>query len=134
LTADNFWADSAKARKLTVLQDQVTQASTLADSSRAALAIVHQVMFPLNDQPVGLSALLSRFKDGEAIYRFVREHLRFGALVALSFVRAHYPEVDMELLKGLPWTPSGQVDMENHYAACRDTADYIADVYALLFL
>jgi hypothetical protein len=40
-TADNFWANSAKARKLTVLQDWVTQASTLAKSSRAALAIVH---------------------------------------------------------------------------------------------
>jgi hypothetical protein len=83
-------------------------------------------MFPLNDQPIDLSALLSRFKDGEAIYRFVREHLRCGALVGLSFVCAHYPEVDMELLKGLPQTPSGRVDMENHYAACKDTADCIA--------
>jgi hypothetical protein len=125
-TADNFWSNSAKAEKLTVLQDRVTQASTLAESSCAALAIVHQVMFPLNDQPVGLSALLSRFENGEAIYQFVRKHLRCGALVALSFVRAHYPEVDMELLKGLPQTPSGRFDMENHYAACRDTADCIA--------
>jgi hypothetical protein len=97
-TADNFWANHSKARKLTVLQDRVTQASTLAESSCAALAVVHQVMFPLNDQPEGLSALLSRFEDGEAIYQFVREHLRCGALVALSFVRVHYPEVDMELL------------------------------------
>jgi hypothetical protein len=83
-------------------------------------------MFPLNDQPVGLSALLSRFENREAIYRFVREHLRCGALVALSFVHAHYLEVDMEILKGLPQTPSGRFDMENHYAACRDTADCIA--------
>jgi hypothetical protein len=67
-TADNFWANHSKARKLTVLLDRVTQASTLAESSRAALVIVHQVMFPLNDQPEGLSALLSRFEDGEAIY------------------------------------------------------------------
>jgi hypothetical protein len=70
--------------------------------------------------------LLSRFEDGEAIYRFVREHLRCGALVALSFVCAQYLEVDMELLKGLPQMPSGRVDMENHYAACKDTADCIA--------
>jgi hypothetical protein len=98
----------------------------LAESSRAALAIVHQVMFPLNDQPEGLSALLSHFEDGEAIYQFVCELLRCGALVALSFVRVHYPEVDMELLKSLPQTPSGRVDIENHYAACMDTADCIA--------
>jgi hypothetical protein len=83
-------------------------------------------MFPLNDQPEGMSALLSHFEDGEAIYRFVREDLRCGALMALSFVRVHYLEVDMELLKRLPQTPSGRVDMENHYAACRDTANCIA--------
>jgi hypothetical protein len=74
-TADNFWANHSKARKLTVLQDRVTQASILAESSHVALAVVHQVMFPLNDQPEGLSALFSRFEDGEAIYRFVRKHL-----------------------------------------------------------
>jgi hypothetical protein len=52
--------------------------------------------------------------------------LRCGALVALSFVRAHYPEVDMELVKMLPPTPSGRVDMDAHYAACRQTTDCIA--------
>jgi hypothetical protein len=80
----------------------------------------------LNDQPYGLPALLGRFENGVAIYRFVREHLRCGALVSLSFVRAHYPEVDMELVKMLPPTPSGRVDMDALYAACRQTADCIA--------
>jgi hypothetical protein len=56
----------------------------------------------------------------------VREHLRCGALVALSFVRVHYPEVDMELMKRLPPTPSGRVDMVAHYSACKHTADFIA--------
>jgi hypothetical protein len=83
-------------------------------------------MFPLNDQPNGLPTLLSRFENGEAIYRFVREHLRCGALVALSFVRVHYPEVDMELVKKLPPMPSGRVDMAAHYSACRQAADCIA--------
>jgi hypothetical protein len=41
-------------------------------------------------------------------------------------VRAHYPEIDLELLKALPPTPSSRVDMDPHYAACRDTADCIA--------
>jgi hypothetical protein len=83
-------------------------------------------MFPLNDQPDGLPVLLGRFKNGDAIYRFVREHLRCGALVALSFVQTHYPKVDMELVKMLPPTPSSRVDMDAHYAACRQTADCIA--------
>jgi hypothetical protein len=112
--------------KLTVLQDRVTQAGVLAETSRTALARVHEVMFPLNNQPEGLPALLDRFENGEAVYHFVRQHLRCGALVALSFVRAHYPEVDLELLKMLPPTPSGRIDMDALYAACRETADCIA--------
>jgi hypothetical protein len=124
--ADNFWADRSKAMKLTILQDRIAQAGVLAETSRAALALVHEAMFPLNDQPDGLPALLGRFENGDAIYRFVREHLRCGALVALSFMRAHYPEVDLELVKMLPLTPSGRVDMDALYAACRQTADCIA--------
>jgi hypothetical protein len=117
--ADNFWADRSKAMKLTVLQDRITQAGVLAEMSRAALALVHEAMFPLNNQPDGLPALLDRFENGDVVYRFIREHLRCGALVALFFVRAHYPEVDLELLKMLPPTPSGRVGMDALYAACR---------------
>jgi hypothetical protein len=32
----------------------------------------------------------------------------------------------MELVKMLPPTPSGRVDMDAHYAACRQTVDCIA--------
>jgi hypothetical protein len=89
--ADNFWADRSKAMKLTILQDRIAQAGVLAETSRAALALVHEAIFPLNDQPDGLPALLGLFENGDAIYRFIQKHLRCGALVALSFVRAHYP-------------------------------------------
>jgi hypothetical protein len=78
--------------KLTILQDRVTQAGVLVETSRPALAHVHEAMFPLNDQPDGLPVLLGRFENGDAIYRFIREHLRCGALVALSFVRAIIPK------------------------------------------
>jgi hypothetical protein len=124
--AYNFWADRSKAEILTVLQDRISQAGALAETCRAALAIVHQAMFPLNDQPDGLPALLRRFENGEAIYRFNREHLRCGALVALSFMQVHYPEVDMELVKKLPSTPSGCIDMTAHYTAYRRAAECIA--------
>jgi hypothetical protein len=124
--ADNFWADRSKAIKLTVLQDRIAQAGVLAETSRAALARVHEALFPLNNQPDGLPALLDRFENDKAVYRFVREHLRCGALVALSFVRDHYPEVNLELLKMLPPTPSGHVDMDALHAVCRETADCIA--------
>jgi hypothetical protein len=121
--ADNFWANQSKAMKLTVLQDQISQAEALAETSRAALALVHQAMFPLKDQPDGLPTLRSHFENGEAIYRFIREHLRCGALVALSFVQAHYQEVDINSVKTLPLMPSGRVEMAAHYSACRQAID-----------
>jgi hypothetical protein len=124
--ADNFWADRSKAMKLTLLQDRIAQAGVLTEMSQSTLALVHQVMFPLNNQPDGLPALLDRFENGNAVYSFVREHLRCGAMVALAFVRAHYPEVDLELLKKLSPSPSGRFNMEHHYAACRGTGDCIA--------
>jgi hypothetical protein len=111
---------------LTILQDRIAQAGVLAETSRSALALVHEAMFPLNNQPEGLPVLLDQFDNGDAVYSFVREHLHCGALVALSFVRVHYPEIDLELLKMLPPTPSGHVDMDPHYAACKATADCIA--------
>jgi hypothetical protein len=82
-------------------------------------------MFPLNNQPEGLPALLERFENGTAVYSFVREDLRCGALVTLSFVHVHYPEIGLELLKTLPPTPSGHIEMDPHYAACKATADCI---------
>jgi hypothetical protein len=126
LIADNFWADRSKAMKLTILQDWIAQAGVLAKTSRAALALVHEAMFPLNNQPDGLPTLLDHFENGDAIYRFVREHLRCGALVALSFVRVRYPEVDMDLVNTLPPTPSGHGEMNAHYSACKQAADCIA--------
>jgi hypothetical protein len=112
-----------KAEKLTILQDQISQARALVGTCHVALAIIHQAMFPLNDQPDGLPALMRQFENGEAIYRFIHEHLRCGALVALSFVRVHYLEVDIELVKKLPSTPSGRVDMTAHYSACRQATN-----------
>jgi hypothetical protein len=112
--------------KLTLLQDRIAQAGVLSKTSRSALALVHQVMFPLNNQPEGLPTLLDRFENGNAMYSFVREHLRCGAVVVLAFTRAHYPEIDLELLKTLPPSPNGRYNMEHHYTACRGTGDCIA--------
>jgi hypothetical protein len=72
----NFWADRSKAIKLTLLQDRVAQAGVLAETSQSTLALVHEAMFPLKNQPKGVSALLGRFENGNAVYSFVREHLR----------------------------------------------------------
>jgi hypothetical protein len=69
--ADSFWTDRSKALKLTILQDRITQAGVLAETSRSAVALVHEAMFPLNNQPEGLPALLDRFENGDAVYSFI---------------------------------------------------------------
>jgi hypothetical protein len=47
--ADSFWAYRLKALKLTILQDRITQAGVMAETSRSALALVHDAMFSLNN-------------------------------------------------------------------------------------
>jgi hypothetical protein len=54
------------------------------------------------------------------VYSFVREHLRCGAMVVLAFVRAHYPEIDLELLKTLPPSPNGHYNMEHQATVLLD--------------
>ena len=121
----SFWESMDRARALALLQDRVGQVTTYLESCRAAFALVHRVMFPLNAQPVGLPALMERFRNGHAIYSFVRQHLMCGANVALSFVRVRYPNIDMGLVGTLPETPSGHTDMESHYAACKGASKKI---------
>jgi hypothetical protein len=126
VVADNFWADRSRAQVFSLLQDRVAQAGVLAETCRSDLVVIHKVMFPLNYQPDGLPTLLEWFENGEAMYQFVHRHLHCGVQVALSFARVHYPEVDMELVKTLPPTPSGRTDMSSHYATSHRAAKYIA--------
>jgi hypothetical protein len=123
----SFWESMDNARALALLQDRVGQVTTYLESCRAAFALIHRVMFPLNAQPVGLPALMERFRNGQAIYSFVRQHLICGANVAMSFVRVRYPHIDMEAVGTLPETPSGRTDMGPHYAACIGAAKKIAE-------
>jgi hypothetical protein len=125
--ADVLWSDSNKGDVLALLQDRVAQAGKFLESCRAALALVHQVIFPLNRQPQGLGDLMRRFENGTAVYGFVKKHLFCGAQVALSFVRVRYPEVDMGVVGTLPETPSGMTLMTPHYDACRDAARSITE-------
>jgi hypothetical protein len=56
--ADTIWADRSKAHILALFQDRVAQAGVLTESCRSTLAVIHKVMFPLNDQPDDLLSLL----------------------------------------------------------------------------
>ena len=79
-----------------MLHDRAWRVGLLMETCRSALARVHRALFPLNEQPQCLAALLTRFRDGKAIKKFVRDQLVGGANAALSFVRIHRPHLNLE--------------------------------------
>ena len=76
---------------MATLQDRYQQVVAFIDSCKSALSLVHEALFPPNEQPQGLAALMAKFQRGEAIREFVREQLIRGAMYALAFVHIRHP-------------------------------------------
>ena len=77
-----FWSDRPKARVLATLLDHAWRSVLLLEFCRSTLAKVHRTMFPHNEQPQGIPALLTRFRDGKAIQKMLRAELVGGANIA----------------------------------------------------
>ena len=60
----SFWSESARGRVLALLQDRVQQVVSFIGSCRSTLSLVHKALFPLDEQPRGLGALLVRLRKG----------------------------------------------------------------------
>ena len=103
------------------LLDQAWRTAIRLETCRLALFRVHEALFPLNEQPQGLVALLKKFRKGKAIKKFVREQLISGANVALAFVRSHLPHLDLKRIAmgPAPIPGGGPVPMEEHYQETR---------------
>ena len=79
--AQYFWCDRSKARVLATLLDRAWRDVLLLESCRSTLAKVHRAMFPHNEQPQGIPALLTRFRDGNVIQKMMCAEL---VVVSLS--------------------------------------------------
>ena len=103
------------------LLDRAWRTAIRLETCRLALFRVHEALFPLNEQPQGLVALLKKFRKGKAIKKFVREQLISGANVALAFVRSHLPHLDLKRIAmgPAPLPGGGHVPMEEHYQETR---------------
>ena len=103
------------------LYDRAWRVAVVLESCRQAFSRIHHALFPLNEQPEGLPALLGKFRKGKAIKKFVREQLISGANVALAFVRTHHPNLDLKkiALGPAPVPGGGPVPMEEHYKETR---------------
>ena len=94
--AQYFWSDKSKARVLATLLDRAWRAVLLLESCRSTLAKVHRAMFPHNEQPQGIPALLMRFREGKAIQKMLRAKLVGGANIAFAYLRLHWSNFNFE--------------------------------------
>ena len=108
---------------LALLQDRVNQVTSFAGACQSALSLVYKALFPMDPQPQGLSALLARFRNGEAAQEFVRSQLVSGAVYALAFVRRRHPYMVLTRIENVPPRQDGQPTlMDPHYQAIQDVA------------
>ena len=114
------------------LLDRAWRTAIRLETCRLALFRVHEALFPLNEQPQGLVALLKKFRKGKAIKKFVREQLISGANVALAFVRSHLPHLDFKRIAmgPAPIPGGGPVPMEEHNQETR--VDALVLIYHVL--
>jgi len=115
--APSFRSEQAKAYVLSVLQEQVSQVGNFVESFHSAMAAMYRTMFPLNPQPQRFEDLTKKFSSVRRIKALVREQLIGGAKVALAFVRAHHPNIELGAIgRSLPVnTEDGRLEMEVLY-------------------
>jgi len=115
--APSFRGEQAKAYILAVLQERASHVSHFVGSFHNAMATMYRAMFPLNPQPRRFEDLARKFSGVGRIRALVREQLIGGAKVALAFVRAHHPDIDLGAIgRSLPVnTEDGRLEMDVLY-------------------
>ena len=74
----------------------------------------------------GLLKLLEKFKDGRRILKFIHREMISRAWSALSWVKVHYQQVDLNLItEGLLENGKGEWDMRPFYDAAFEPAQKI---------
>jgi hypothetical protein len=60
--------------------------------------MIWKAMFPLNQVPPTLLALMSNFRNAERVRTLVRNQLLAGAETTLAFVLSQHPSLDLEAI------------------------------------
>ena len=126
-----FWVDHDRATALATLQDRASRVLLFLKKSQSCLKNIYRAMFPLDDTPSSLLALLTKFQDMSAVRECVRQQLVAGAKAALSVVRLHRPDVDVAAIaSGPPVPPAGSSwNMVPHYQVVDRLAEEIVDFF-----
>ena len=122
-SAGSFWSNRDKGLTVVLFQERIEQAKGLLIRCRDCLDYLHNALFPLNPCPSGLVKLMNKFKDGTRILKFIHREMVSGAWAALSWVKVHHPQVDLNLTaEGLPENDQGEWDMRPFYDAAFEPA------------
>src|SRR3954471_8192560 len=126
-----FWMDRDRAMVLATVPDRVHQVSRVLRQVKSSLLSALHVMFPLDEAPSTLSGLLAKFRNVHRVRELVRHQLVAGVKVALSLVRLHRLDVNLSIVAVRPplRPDGGEWDMRPHYAAVRQYAEQIVDVF-----
>ena len=96
----SFWRDRDRGLALVLLQDRVGYVATLIEKFRSTLSGVYRTLFPLNAPMETLGGLWQEFATPRWVRALVREQTTGGAHLAFAFSRAHYPNMNLELIGG----------------------------------
>jgi hypothetical protein len=114
-----LWSNRPKAIIVAKFEYRAEKVHYYFDKYYAHLAMVWETMFPLDPAPETLSALFSRFKTPARIQSLVRKELLAGAEVALAYVLACHPTMDLESIA------NANVKLDQYYPIARHSAHII---------
>jgi hypothetical protein len=93
-----FRTNKSKAPVVAKFQDRVQQVHRFFDKCRAGLAMIWNTIFLLNPAPPTPLTLISNFRNAARVRALVRSQLLAGPEIALAFVLAQHPSLELELI------------------------------------
>jgi hypothetical protein len=90
-----FWRNQSKASTIVKFQDQVQQVHRFFTKCHTALRVMWKIMFPLNEVPPTLLALMSEFSNVRKIRSLVLAQLVAGAQSAFALLLSKHPSIDL---------------------------------------
>jgi hypothetical protein len=93
-----MWSNRSKVVAIAKFEHRAEKVHYYFEKYLAHLSMVWKTMFPLDQAPETLSALLNRFKTPDRIRLLVRKELLARAELALASVLACHPTIDLEAI------------------------------------
>jgi hypothetical protein len=109
----SLWSNRSKAGILVKFEYRVEKVHYYFDKYHAHVTMVWKTMFPFDQAPETLSALMTRFNNHTRIQSLVRKELLDVAKLAFASLLACHPTVDLESIANT------KVKLDQYYPVAR---------------